>query len=281
MKKVICILLFLQLCLVLPVYSERITLISLVPSQTELIFSLGLKDNLVGVTDYCNFPKEALELKKIGSFELNVERILTLKPDYLIDLNKMNGKYKSLFEQIGLDYRNFTIDNLNDVPEVAIGIAKLVNQKQTGKEFAQRWNKEISTIKVKQPEEEISVYFEIWNSPMQTVSKNSLINQMISLAHGTNIIQYETEYPIINTEVILAADPDVIFLSYPVKDLSEVASRPGWNLLSAVKNDRVFLLDQDIFVRPGPRMIKAIKELNRIINSVADGLQQGVQCNEG
>lgn len=243
-------------------------IISLVPSQTELLFALGLGTQLVGVSDYCNYPPEALEKPKIGGLELNIERIMSLRPSILVDINNMHKKYEMLFGQLGLNYVNFNLTRLEQLPQVALELAEILSAQEKGVEFATSWNKQIENLELEAPANQVKVYFEIWDTPMQAAGSNSYIGEMLSKAGGSNIFSDTIDFPVVNSEAIINGDPDVIFVAYPLPKLETIKNRAGWQSMKAIKKNQIYALDQDLFIRPGPRNLAGLKQLNSIFRQV-------------
>ena len=111
---------------------------------------------------------------------------------------------------------------------------------------------------------------EIWNNPIQAVGGNNIMNSIILAAGGENVLAKQNDYPVINSEILMVANPDIIILAYPDADIESVKKRPGWKIINAVKSNRVFSINQDMIVRPGPRNIEAIREINKFINKVEE-----------
>lgn len=243
--------------------SQRI--ISLAPSQTELLFAMGMGELVVGITDYCNFPAETANIPRIGNQELNIERVMALKPSILIDINGMHRKYEMLFSQLGLNYVNFHLKKISQLPDIALEIAEITGKKEAGVTFAENWNRQLAELEASGNENKPKAYFEIWDTPMQAAGPESFIGELLARAGFENILSSTQEYPVINHEVIIQANPDYIFLAYPVKDTSSVQKRPGWQNLNAVAKNHVYCLDQDLFVRPGPRNLEGLKLLNQLL----------------
>lgn len=246
--------------------SQRI--ISLAPSQTELLFAMGIGDLVVGITDYCNFPAETANIPRIGNLELNIEKIMALKPSILVDVNGMHRKYEMLFSQLGLNYVNFNLKKISQLPEIAMEIAEITGKKEAGVKFAEHWNLQMAELDALTGGQKPKAYFEIWDTPMQAAGPESFIGELLTRAGFENILSSTQEYPVINHEVIIQANPDVIFLAYPVKDTLSVQNRPGWQNLNAITRKQIYCLDQDLFVRPGPRNLEGLKLLHQLLNQL-------------
>ena len=245
--------------------SNRI--VSLIPSSTELICAVGFGGEIVAVSNYCNYPIELTKsLPKIGDQNLNVEKILSLKPSILIDTNGIHSRYKDIFKKLNLYYVNIDVKTQDDIPKAALKIAFLLGNENNAKAFIENWNNELSKLPSIQNNKK--VYVEIWNNPIQAVGGNNNIDSIIKKAGGINVFEKQNDYPIVNSEMIILLNPDIILLAYPETDIDSVKNRPGWKNIKAVKNNNIFAINQDTIVRPSPRNLDAIKTINEIINRV-------------
>ncbi|HNW11006.1 MAG TPA: cobalamin-binding protein [Candidatus Rifleibacterium sp.] len=262
------LLLFLSVFLLSAVNASETRVISLVPSQTEMIYALGLENCMVGRSDYCNFPPEAQQKPSIGNMELNIEKIVSLRPTLLLDTNGMHQRYAPLFQQLGLRYVNMPTTSLQQVKEAAAKVAELLGNPKAGERFSEDWDARLRRIAPDQSEKPVSVYFEIWDTPTQAAGDSSFIGEIIRQAGGRNIYASQGDYPVVNPETLLKEDPEVILLSYPVTSLENIKKRPGWSTLRAIKGNHLYALDQDLFVRPGPRNLNAVDRLHEIFKKV-------------
>lgn len=251
-----------------PIHKNRI--LSLVPSNTELLFEMGFGNEIVGVSDYCNYPKAVNLLPKVGGLNLNLEKIVSLRPTIVLDLNSMHKQYHSMFSKLGINYIDFKIKKLHDIPNIAIEMAKVLGKHESGKAFATNWKQNIKALPLLGNKYKWKVYFEVWDIPMQAAGPTSFIGDIISMAGGENIINSNSEFPTVNSEQILKANPDIIFISYPANDTLPLKSRTGWSNLKSVKKDQIFILNQDLFVRPGPRNIEGLKILSNYFLNIKE-----------
>ena len=249
--------------------SNRI--ISLIPSSTEMLFSIGFGKEVIAISNYCNYPSKEIEgLPRIGDQNLNIEKILSLKPTILVDTNGIHKRYEELFQKLKLNYVNLLMKSMEDVPLEASRLAEILGDKTKADDFIKNWNLEINKLTVNKNRSNPSIYMEIWNNPIQAVGGNNIMNSIILAAGGKNVLEKQNDYPVINSEILMVANPDIIILAYPDADIESVKKRPGWKIINAVKNNQVFSIDQDTIVRPGPRNIEAIREINKFINKVEE-----------
>ena len=246
---------------------ERI--VSLSPAGTEIIFALGQGDKLVARTDFCTFPEEAQKISSVGGFDgksFSLETILSYNPDFVYLSNVMHNYLVSTLENFGIKVYISDVNSIDDVLNEIIDIAKILNVEKFGKEYVSKMKSELTLIKNVGSEKKI--YCEIFNSPFLTCGKNSFINDIIDYAGGKNIFDFlDSSYPQVSEEVIITMNPDIILApDYSEIDLEKIYARNGWQNISAIKNKKVFSVSGDIFTRPGPRVLEAIKLLKEIID---------------
>ena len=238
-------------------------IVSLMPSMTEMLYSLGFGSQIVGVSDYCNFPPAAASVPKVGGLELNLEKIVSLRPTVLIDLKGMHRRYEMFFHQVGLRYKDFQIDTIRDIPSAAVSLSELLQDPDKGKQFSDHWHNEMAKIPHAASATPLRVYVEIWDTPLQAAGPGSFIGEMVALLGGSIVTpQSPSHFPVVNPEEIIRADPEIILIAYPIRDSHSIGRRPGWSDNTAVRKGRIFKLNYDLFFRPGPRCLDALRELS-------------------
>lgn len=242
-------------------------IISLAPSQTELLYAMGLGHQIVGVSDYSNYPEDVLTKPTIGDIDLNIEKIIALRPTILVDANSMRKGYAALFKQLKLNYVDFKMSELKDTLAVARGLGELLKEQDKAAEFAKDWEKKLDNVSNPVITKPLTFYAEIWGEPMQAAGPSSFISKIIEKAGLENVIKTGVEYPVINKETVVGLNPDVIFLIYPIEKntVSRVKNRAAWGHIKAIKADRLYTLEQDLFVRPSPRNLEGVELINNLL----------------
>lgn len=196
-------------------------IISLVPSQTELLFDLGVGDNIVGVTKYCIHPKEKVKrITKIGGTkDFDIDKIIALKPDLIIANKEEN--YKEGIEELEGKFPIW-ISDINDLTsslEMILEVGKLVGKKTTAQNLVDKLNHDFEDLKTINTENYKTLYF-IWKEPFMVAGKDTFINDILEKTNLTNTIN-ENRYPILDNEKIKNLNPQIILLSsepYPFKE---------------------------------------------------------------
>ncbi|MGB9663740.1 MAG: ABC transporter substrate-binding protein [Ignavibacteria bacterium] len=243
---------------------ERI--ISAAPNLTEIIFAIGAGDLLVGRTSFCNYPDEVNKIQIIGDMlHFNFEKIVELKPD-LIFLT-VEGNTKELYDKLkslGIQVYVTNPRDLNGILNTISNLGIILNRKQKADSLINSIKKslnEISAMKFKKRKAIFVVSF----SPLIIAGRNTFINEMMEKVNLENIAPENSvsAYPIISREEILDKNPEVIIIpkgNYTLNDILKIY--PEWQNLSAIKKQKIIYVDQDLFFRPGPRFIQAIKVLS-------------------
>ena len=244
--------------------AEPQAIVSLAPSNTEVLYALGLGDSIVGVTEFCNYPPAAAEKPKVGGFsDVDTEKLVAQDPDLVLVANLHIGEVVPALEQLGL---TVVVIAPPDVPAVLESI-ELVGQ-ITGKDeeaaalTAEMQERIDAVAQAVEGQEKPRVFWEV-SSDLWTAGPGSFVNDLIVRAGGENIAaDAESAWAQLSNEVIIDADPEVIFLAdHPFGESAEtVTARPGWDAISAVVNDRIVeVVDTDMFSRPGPRVVDALE----------------------
>jgi iron complex transport system substrate-binding protein len=246
------------------------TIVSLSPSNTEILFALGAGKNIVGVTDYCNYPADALKIAKVGGFsEVSFERIAALKPDVIFASQLHISEVVPALTNLGFPVVVIDPEKIASVFDSIRLVGRVIDKEAEAERVVSglRAKYDALSLKVKN-EAPVSVYWEI-SADRWTIGKGSLLDDLISKAGGKNIAS-DSSVPWLqlNSEYILKRNPGTIFLAdhqYGV-NADQLAKRPGWNSIDAVKNKRVVELsaeENDIVSRPGPRIIDALEYIAR------------------
>ncbi len=276
MKRIFYSILFVLFCLVVFSYGyadeANPRYISLAPSTTEILFALGLNDEIVGVSSFCDYPAQAKAKEKAGSFsQPNFEKILSLKPDYIFCTGL---KQSSVFSQlIRLNLNVYVSDpkNIEELFDSIIEIGKITKKIKEAQGLVDRMREEISGVVLEvnriAQEKKPKIFIEIWSDPLMTAGKGSLVDELFTLAGGINIAgDLKKSYGIFSPEEVIRKNPDFIFLTYMDKEktIKSVRGRFGWGQISAIKNNRLYNdIDPAILLRPGPRLVEGIKAIHK------------------
>ena len=235
---------------------ERI--VSLAPSVTEILFALDAGDRVVGVTRFCNHPKEATSLPVVGGFtDINVERVLGLKPDLIIGVpNVGNQTAGEKLQRIGLETLFVRDGSLEEMYEAITTIAGRIDEPERGRDLVADIRREMDAVTERVRDvERPRVLLVYGHNPLSVAGPGSFGDELVALAGGENVVAGTTRFPTLSIEVVLTLAPQVIIDTSMGLSEPEVEAYWGrWPSIPAVKNGRVYVLADDRLVRPGPRL---------------------------
>lgn len=248
-------------------------IVSLAPNITEILFSLGLDEEIVGVSIHCNFPEKARSKLKVGSYiNLDFERIIFLHPDLIIGTGAGNTREMvNRLEELGFPTFVIFPKNFHDILKSIDHIGEIVDRKKKAQRIIEGMEKRSQrVISLTQGLPRPKVFIQIGDAPIVTVGKGSFADDLIRLAGGENVAKDGKErYPQLGMEEILKRSPEIIVISSmnPKGDYQRIIQQWGnWKSIPAVKNGRIHLIDSDLIDRPSPRIIKGLEELARMFH---------------
>ncbi len=248
-------------------------IVSLAPNVTEILFSLGLDEEIVGVSTHCNFPAKARSKVRVGSYiRLDFEKIASLNPDVIIATGA--GNTRDMVDRLGkLGFQTYVVypKNFKDILQSIAHIGEVVNRGKKAKAIIEEMRRRSErVIELSQGLPRPKVFIQIGDVPIVTVGRGSFADDLIRLAGGENIAGKEKEvYPRLGMEEILKRSPEVIVISSmsPTEDYQKVLQEwTRWKTIPAVKNGRVRLIDSDLLDRPSPRIVEGLEELARVLH---------------
>jgi iron complex transport system substrate-binding protein len=254
---------------------ERI--ISLIPSITETIFALDKGDQLVGRTDWCNYPEQVTEIASVGDMQFDVEKVLSLKPDLVLSHESSAFSSEEGLEQL----RNAGITivvvkndtSINDVLETIELIGEVIGTHEKAKQLTAEMNASFTAISEKvasiSEEDMVTVWVEVSPAPdIFTTGQGTFMHEMLELINANNSAGNLEGWVAFTEEDAVSLNPDVIVTTYGhyiENAADQVKSRQGWKEVTAVKNDRVYDIHSDKVTRSGPRLAEGVEELAAII----------------
>jgi len=259
-----------------PAAPQRI--IALAPSITEIVFALGQGHRLRGVSNYSDFPKEALALPRIGPYpEPDLERILGLNPDLCIGV-KDHHPPQVLQRLDDLRVPVYLADprNLEGVMDSVLKVGALLGVSPRAQEMVADMRRRVERVKslAAQAPRRPRVFFQIGVNPLVAVGSNNFIHELITTAGGENVIAGKVPYPQVSREQILALGPEVIIITTMAR--GEIWSRvqedwARWPQVPAVRDGRIHLVDSNLFDRPSPRLVNGLELLWGILHPPGGG----------
>jgi iron complex transport system substrate-binding protein len=244
-------------------------IVSIAPAETEVLFALGLGEQVVGVTDWCDYPAKAQEKAKVGDMTSNLEAILALKPDVIFGGYTLNKGAVNKLRELGktvFTVEPKTIEQAMDrIEQVGLITNRQKEAESVVKVMKSEMQQVVDAVASIKPADQKSVYIEF--DPLWTVGKGEFGHDMISLANANNIAADKVGWIEVNDEFVINQNPDVILYSNyaPASNArgEAIKKRSGWSNISAVKNNLVISIDANLLSRPGPRITKGLLEVAR------------------
>ncbi len=260
-------------------------IISMAPSITETLFTLGIGEQVVGVTRYCDYPPEATEKTSIGGYvDPNYEAMVSVKPDLAIMLEE-HKEARKFMEERHIDVLVVNNKEIDDIMESIEKIGVTCGVEDRAKKLLSGINSKIRKIKKKtegleRPRVLIAVGRDLAAKRLGNVciaGKNGFYDEMVHMAGGVNAYTKENiKYPHVSSEGIIMMDPQIvveIITDLDEKNISQKEIVKQWKYLSdvsAVKNQRIHLMTQDYAAIPGPRFVNILEDFAEIIHPELD-----------
>lgn len=252
--------------------------VSLAPSNTEILFAVGAGGQVVGRDNFSNYPPEALELPGLGDFMgFSIEQIVALNPDLVLLAEIHPPELVKSLEDAGLTV--YYLKNpltMEEMYPMLITVGELTGHKAEAEALVSRLSVRVAAVqqKLADVEKRPTVFYEIDGtdpSKPWTTGSGTFIDTLLEMAKAENVGRaMGSQYGQMSIEALLEADPDFILLGDANFGMTPemVIARPGWGELTAVKEGRVLPFNDDLASRPGPRLVDGLEELARILHGV-------------
>ena len=236
-------------------------IVSLAPANTEILFALGLGEKVVGVTDWCDYPPEALDKEKVGGYyPPDIEKIIALGPDLILASDIHRHEVIPALEEQGFTVFALAPQTLDEVLRSIERVGKVAGKEEEAFELVNEIESKIEEIekKTKEVEERPRVFYITWHDPIWTSGRNTWIDDLIRIAGGDNIFsQYFQSGAMVEIEWVISLNPEVIIVSQWSFEWANNATE--LEVTAARQNDRIYQSDDDIVQRSGPRLVKALE----------------------
>ena len=248
-------------------------IVSISPTPTEILYSIGAGPQVVGVDNYSDFPDEAKLLPKVGdAFDLNTEVIIALKPDLIVCGDLVPEQLDQISETQGIPYVLLADRTVEAVLKTIRLAGIITGHVDEADQLATNLSERVDALTAKTLADGVSkpkVLVETWSwgTMISTFGPGSYGDDVIALAGGTNIAAYAaSEYPMIESEFVIAQNPDVVVYTLSGTSKDTIVSRAGWENVTAVQLDHIYSFPDDLISRYGARLIDGLEMLAAIIH---------------
>lgn len=247
-------------------------IVSISPACTEILFALGLGEEVVGVTEYCDYPEEAISKAKIGTFTTpNLEAILALEPDLVLATGGVQAEVLERMQQLGLVVYAVNPVTFDQTVETIREVGEITGATQRAEEITLDMQERAAEIARAVEESEARgiprprVFYEIfYETNVWTAGSGSIISDLISRAGGSNIGDAQaSDYYEFSVERLIAENPQVYLVgSGSMFNPGDITLRSGWERMDAVRDGRVYVIDENPVYRTGPRLVEGLENIH-------------------
>ena len=250
--------------------------VSLNPSATESLFGIGAGSQVAGVTSYCTWPAEATRLPRVGGYtseSISLERILTLKPDLVVTGGPVHLSIRRSLEGLGLAVYVFEPSSVESTLESMGNLGALTgNSAQAARlegELRRGLAEIANRVAAVSPASRVRVFWEVYSEPLMTCGSASFLNDLIVRAGGVNVFgDLPAAWSVVSSEEAVRRSPQIILAADdhgPAFSAADLARRPGWASMPAVRDGRIRFLPADPVNRTGPRLVEGTLSIARAL----------------
>lgn len=247
-------------------------IISLAPSITEILFAIGLDDEIVGVTDFCNFPERALTKPKVSYTRPNIEVLVALEPQLVLaPPSFIRADVLAKLEQLKIPtfvLESKTVEGIFGHIQL---LGRMVGRASEANAFAANLRKQVTALTKKVEGRPRPILLYVLNSdPLITVGPGSFIHHLIELAGGRNAAERaNAPYPRLTMEEVLMQNPQILL--FPIGEYEGIPQAEQdrwkrWTSLRAVQDGKLFQVQADLLNRPGPRVLEGLRHLISLLH---------------
>ncbi|MCE4970544.1 ABC transporter substrate-binding protein [Staphylococcus chromogenes] len=252
-------------------------IISLIPSNTEILYELGLGDHVVGVSTVDDYPKEVRHKTQFDAMKLNKEALIKAQPDLILTHESQKASQEKVLKS--LENSGIKVvyvkdaQSLNEMYQSFEQIGQATNKEKEAQTLVKETKANVEKVvnKAKSRKAQPKVFIEIASEPeIYTVGKQTFMNDMLTKLKAKNVFDDHKGWPTVSKEDIIKKNPDVMLTTSGISTKeyqSLVQQRSGFEDLNAVKKQRVEALNDDLLSRPGPRIDEAMKKLSDAIDA--------------
>ncbi len=237
--------------------------VSLAPFLTELVYAVGAGDRLLAADRFSDYPPPARALPRIGdAWQIDIERIVALRPSVVLAWTSGNAPAAvTQLGKLGLEVESFDPQHLDEVAAALARIGQLTGRSAAGAARAAGFRTAVETLRRRYlGRPPLTVFYQVSRRPLFTLNGEHLVSEVLELCGGTNpFAALPARAPEIDVEALLAADPEVIIAGS--KDRRELEAWDAFDGLKAVRHEQLYLVDPDLIVRQGPRLVQGIEQI--------------------
>ncbi len=247
-------------------------IVSLIPATTELLFAIGSGSAVVGRTQWCDFPREALAVRDVGpGINPNLEAVLAADPDLVVLYNSaQHASVAQRLRELGVPALRVNTDALADVGRVGGLLGRLTGHERQADSMSAAFDTALAaaTAEGGKRSRRPKVLILVWEQPAMTLGRGSFLSELVERAGGDNVFgDIASSSAPVSIEAVSARDPDLILTA--ASGPASIAHRPEWQVVRAVRERRFLRISGTEYDRPGPRSPRAIRALAARLRDMA------------
>lgn len=262
---------------VIALNATPLRIVSLAPSNTEILAALGLLDRMAGVTDVCDYPPEVKNLPRIGGYSsISTEKVAAARPDLVVASDITPRETVNRIRELGLSVVVVSPHTIADMIRDIRMLGTLTGTEDRAEDLADTLSARLAAIAAEgSGSRRPTIAHVVWNDPLYVSGSDTLQDDVIGRAGGTNAFAGKEGWGTVTLEEFLMKNPDIIVVSggggmdNGSRDviLEDFMENPHYASLSAVKNHQVYAVDADVISRAGPRIVDAVEQVAAIVRS--------------
>jgi iron complex transport system substrate-binding protein len=233
-------------------YGENITIdapperiVSLAPSNTEILFALELGEKVVGVTEHADYPEKAKQKEKIGGFKtVNIEKVVSLNPDLVLATGGVQAEMVQKLRELGLTVVVMDAKDIDEILENIRLVGRITGKNKKARVLVDDLEERVDAVKTRAAVKSYrpKVAYIVWGDPIMVAGRDTFINDLIDLAGGINVFSdSQLQYPTVSMESMIERDPSILINGdHSGITPTSLKNEPEWMEISAVKNDRLY-----------------------------------------
>jgi iron complex transport system substrate-binding protein len=254
-------------------------IVSTAPSNTEILFAVGAGNNVVGVTSYCDYPPvvpEKVKKKEIaiigGYADPSFEGVVALNPDLVLAATDLQYEFVSALQNRGVVVVALNPKTLNDIIRDLALVGTICGNVSEANRLVENLQHRFNYVseRIAGTSDKPKLYYELWYDPLMSFGSNTLADELITKAGGTNLFHdAPTMYPTVDSEMVIQKDPEIIVVSVGYMggvSKTDFEKRAGWSNITAVKEGKIYTIDENLIVRQGPRVCDGLENLASILH---------------
>lgn len=251
------------------VEGEPQRIVSLAPGTTEMLFAAGLGERLVGVTDADNYPEAVYELERIQALPLNHESIVALQPDLVFASDQINDpRDAEALAAVGIPTYFVSVQSLPDLSRGIRALGARFGTPAAATAYADSLERVLAELDDRRAEfaDTLTTIFLIGDQTLFSFGPESYVHDMIAIAGGRSLTAaMDTEAPILSEEFVVASAPQVILTAFDPDPTRLLRLHPSWSTVPAIRTGRVHMIDPDVVLRAGPRIVAGTRAMSEAI----------------